>query len=315
MNHSRFLAMLAASTILVLAVIALLPRLGVARPSAEIAWAASLYADKTRIADAIAGPRILVVGGSGTLFSFDASLAARRLGMPVVNFGTHAGLGLGYILDRAARVLRPGDIVLLAPEYELLQQKSASNEYAIQITAFYDHAYLDALPLAERPNYLLGYGVLPSLVVGARTALNRPPQGRTDITLDALGDVRGNTVALSKGETLQNAKPLLRPVSPQMVLRLREFARKAADGKNRILVISPALVETRNYTTPAFRAFQSGLGPLFSGMGMTPLGAPSAGHLPPADMYDSVYHANDRGRARYTRRILNLLCETMVCRH
>jgi len=37
------------------------------------------------------------------------------------------------------------------------------------------------------------------------------------------------------------------------------------------------------------------------------------GLLAPADMYDTVYHANDRGRALYTARILDLICATMKC--
>ena len=313
MRYYRFLTILAIAALLALIAIALLPRTRIARPSAEIAWTASLYADKTRMADAIKGPRILAVGGSGTLFSFDADLAAQRLGRPVINFGTHAGLGLGYILDRAARILRPGDIVLLAPEYELLQQESVANEYAIQFTAYYDHGYLDRLPLGERPRYLLGYGVLPSLVAGVRAVLHHPPPGRSDITLDASGNVRGNTVALSNSTALLKAAPSQKPVMPQMIARLQLFAKEAAMRDARVIVISPAVIETPGYTSPAFARFQSDLASLYAGLGMTPLGGPAIGFLPPTDMYDSAYHANDRGRALYTKRILDLLCTTMMC--
>jgi hypothetical protein len=62
--------------------------------------------------------RIIIVGGSGALFGIDAELIEKKLHIPTVNFATHAGLGLHYLLDRARRELRPGDIVLLSAEYE-----------------------------------------------------------------------------------------------------------------------------------------------------------------------------------------------------
>lgn len=314
MSHFRFLLSFAISLAVALAVIALLPSLGIARSSAEIAWVASLYADKTRIAEGIKEPRILVVGGSGTLFSFDAEVATKHIGRPVVNFGTHAGLGLGYILDRAGRILRPGDTVLLAPEYELLQQESAANEYAIQLTAFYDHDYLSRLSPMDRLRYLLGYDVLPSLAVGARVALHRPPARRTDISLDGFGDVRGNTVSQSKRDIPLETVPPERPISTIAVAELSHFLEQARARHVQVIAIPPALVETPASRSAAFAAFQQSRAALLIRLGIAQAGVPSDGFLPPSDMYDSVYHANDRGRASYTGRMLAILCETMNCR-
>lgn len=310
----RFLLTVAISLVVALVLVALLPVLGIARSSAEIAWVASLYADKTRIAETVNGPRILVVGGSGTLFSFDAEVATKRLGRPVVNYGTHAGLGLGYILDRAGRILRPGDVVLLAPEYEILQQQSAANEYAIQLTAFYDRAYLRRLPLTESFRYMLGYDVLPSLAVGARVALHRPPAQRTDITLDSFGDARGNTVAQSKGGLPLDSVSDKRPISGIAEAALRRFMEEAKARQVQVIAIPPALVETPASQSAVFQAFQQSRAALFTRLGIAQLGVPPDGFLPPSDMYDSVYHANDRGRARYTGRILAILCKTTACR-
>jgi hypothetical protein len=62
--------------------------------------------------------RIVIVGGSGALFGIDAELIEKKLHIPTVNFATHAGLGLRYLLDRVRGELRAGDIVLLSAEYE-----------------------------------------------------------------------------------------------------------------------------------------------------------------------------------------------------
>jgi hypothetical protein len=311
---ARFLAMLVACVVTALMVIALLPWIGVAKATAEIAWTASLYAEKTRIAHSVTRPRILAVGGSGTLFSFDAQKVQQRLGRPVINFGTHAGLGLDYILERAAREVRPGDTIFLAPEYELLLQTTSLNEYAIQMTAFYDRAHLSHVPWRAWGSYLLGYGVLTSLSNGVRTMLGHPPPQRNDITLDPLGDARGNSVANSKWEALRDAAPALRPIAPEMVTRLRAFAAMAAKHQIKIIAIPPAVISTPGYTAPAFRAFQYRLMTLYAELGMSPLEDPAIGFLPPEDMYDSIYHANDNGRGVYTDRVLATLCRTMACR-
>jgi hypothetical protein len=315
MSFSRFLAILLASLVAALGAIAALPQTRLARPGADIAWTASLYTDKERIAAAITGPRILAVGGSATLFSFDSETASRRLGMPVVNFGTHAGMGLTYILDRASRILRPGDIVLLAPEYELLQQGGEPNEHAIQYVTFYDRGYLKGRPLVEWPHYILGYGVLPSLVEGLKQLRKVPVAGRPDAVLDQLGNARGNTVALSKGAQLAGEAPRLPPppVSPAAMEALRKFADAAARSHARILVIPPPLIGTPGYRDPAYRDFQSGLRTVYAKMGLTVLGDPALAFLAPEDMYDSVYHANDRGRVRYTTTILSFVCRAIAC--
>lgn len=316
MSFLRFLAALFVSFGMALGLIALLPVIHLARPDAEIAWTASLYASKEHSADLMSGPRVIAIGGSGTLFSFDSEVATRYISRPVLNFGTHAGLGLPYILDRAGRLLRAGDVVLLAPEYELLQAPSAPNEHTIQFISFYDLGYLKQRPLTEWPRYFFGYDVLPSLVEGIKQMLKGPPAGRPDVVLDRSGNARGNTVALSRGEQLADAAPLLppAPVSDAAFEALRKFSALAAAKHVKILVISPALIRTRGYSDPAFREFQSSLCAIYARLGMKMLGNPEQAFLPPQDMYDSVYHANDRGRALYTSRILPLVCKELGCR-
>lgn len=65
-------------------------------------------------------PRVLIAGGSGCLFSFDAEALERELKQPVVNLCSHAGAGLEYMLARTRRHVRPGDTVILNPEYRVL---------------------------------------------------------------------------------------------------------------------------------------------------------------------------------------------------
>lgn len=64
-------------------------------------------------------PRLVFIGGSNLIFGIDSKRIEDSLKIPVVNMGLHAGLGLGYMLNEAIDNLKPGDIVLLSPEYYL----------------------------------------------------------------------------------------------------------------------------------------------------------------------------------------------------
>ena len=65
----------------------------------------------------IRGPKIVFVGCSNLIFGLRADSLSRRVGLPVVNYGLFAGIGLDYAADRAAEIVGPGDIVILAPEH------------------------------------------------------------------------------------------------------------------------------------------------------------------------------------------------------
>ena len=65
----------------------------------------------------IPGRRIVFVGGSNLSHGLDSPLIENELGLPVVNMGVHAGLGLRYIMWATMDGLHRGDIVVIVPEY------------------------------------------------------------------------------------------------------------------------------------------------------------------------------------------------------
>jgi len=68
------------------------------------------------------GPRLILVGGSGTAFGYDSAYLEETTGYTLVNTGLSAPLGLDFILAFAEAEARPGDVLLLSPEYSLLMQ-------------------------------------------------------------------------------------------------------------------------------------------------------------------------------------------------
>ncbi|HEX6033875.1 MAG TPA: hypothetical protein VFY83_05540 [Anaerolineales bacterium] len=67
-------------------------------------------------------PRIILVGGSNVSFGIDAELMQRTLGVPVINDGLHAGLGIAPLRE-LEEYLRPGDIVIISLEYNMFSYK------------------------------------------------------------------------------------------------------------------------------------------------------------------------------------------------
>lgn len=74
-----------------------------------------------------ASPRLILVGGSSVGFGIDSreflhpdtGLQGESLGLAPVNMGLNAGLGLAFMLGEVEAQLRPGDVVIVAPETHL----------------------------------------------------------------------------------------------------------------------------------------------------------------------------------------------------
>src|SRR3990167_9525985 len=80
-------------------------------------WEKEVYALKDKIASSKQTPKIIILGGSGSLFSISAKQIEESLKIPTVNYATYAGLKT-YILERAKRISNSGDTIILVLEYE-----------------------------------------------------------------------------------------------------------------------------------------------------------------------------------------------------
>ena len=223
--------------------------------SGEVAFVEGLYQRKAAAlrraaerADATGKPRLAVVGGSGALFGVDAELIELKLGVPCVNLATHAGLGGEYILDRARRELRRGDVVLLCPEYELWTTPDAGTltdlEWAYAAT--YDKRFLLGL---ERPRLLrMMYSVPPADYAAASAGWVRRLRGKhrraravyNAAWLGPAGDLRAEPNPTTFG--LNPGYPFPDLESAACVPHFRRFAAWAKDGGVRVLFTWPNMV-------------------------------------------------------------------------
>ena len=74
--------------------------------------------DKHHLLEQQPAPRIVFVGGSNLAFGLDSTEIERALGYHPVNMGLDLALGLDFMLAEIDPFLKPGDVVLISPEYE-----------------------------------------------------------------------------------------------------------------------------------------------------------------------------------------------------
>ncbi len=137
-------------------------------PIAGEYWLRGAKTVKRSLARGVQGPKVLLIGGSSTLFGIDAaglSVEARR---PVINLGLHAGLPLQYHLDLARPLLRRGDTAIVIPEYGHYSADSPSTAWFIQQVVAWDGEYLRSADPRTRAQFVMDTPL--AMVVNAATA-------------------------------------------------------------------------------------------------------------------------------------------------
>lgn len=156
----------------------------------DVSWTKSVYLQKKQIAASLSGePRLVFVGGSGVHYSVDAAEVERQLGIPSINFGLHAGLGLDPILTLALESVRPGDIVVLIPEYGVLADPEGSGWLSGMFGASIGRPGVGAFGAMDTAKQLFRAGVVNQMSLGKGVFVGVfGAQGRAKPVVDTRGD-------------------------------------------------------------------------------------------------------------------------------
>lgn len=63
-------------------------------------------------------PRLIMIGGSNLSFGINSEMIKDALNLNPINTGIHAAIGLKYMMDDILDDIKPGDIIIIAPEYQ-----------------------------------------------------------------------------------------------------------------------------------------------------------------------------------------------------
>jgi hypothetical protein len=279
-------------------------------------WTLEINEKKRLLAQHTASPKLLLVGGSSTLFGLSAQEIEALTGWRTLNLGTHAALGLTYILHDAQQLARPGDAILLIPEYELYTYGKVEPPWA-------DALMLDYL-IAEDPAYLRSLSVPEQCSVVMMTSYARLVRGlkarwRHSIpqfdhpvynvrSINEWGDQTGHAPAArppeaAKGVRGKSALSSRLPSQPKGFPVLETFCHWARTNHIRVLATFPNVSDQPEYHSPEARQDIQRIKDFFACLGVPVVGEYTESILPYDQFFDTPYHLTDAAAVARTRRL------------
>lgn len=259
----------------------------------------------------VPSPRIILVGGSNVSFGLDAELMQRQLGIPVINDGLHAGLGIVPLRELQEHI-RPGDVIIISLEYSMFSSESIMEG---------DQAFLsDWIEYSPRRIRFLAdpWKQAPGLYA---TMLQRKVNRQVNTVLfgGSLDEVRsvfrgtqynanGDFIGHLHEESMRRRKVPSVPypvehIQDQIFVFLEAFQRTAREKGAEVYFEAPASRRTNCRNTGEaslanfFRTFEE----RSSIPVLTPLEELC---LPDKYFFDTAYHLNAEGRQRRTERLI-----------
>jgi len=286
-------------------------------------WLNNIFKVKQAYADSISCPKIVLVGGSNVHFSLDASYLENQLKIPVLNAGSHAGLGLVYILKNAQNnYIKRGDTVLLSIEYELFKNLDYKSQVYNQYVINYDKKYLKALSPLEKSK-TIAYGLtgisLKDLIKSLQQQAAYKKKGAEALdyyiynaeNVDKNGDQLKNDGHKSlKSKYKENIENILSEKfdpNTDSVKALGQFLDWCRDNNVKVFFAFPSNPSTKILSGNSLKPFQLGIKDYFSSKNIKILDTSDMYFLDENMFYDTVYHLNSEGRKLKTNKILSTL--------
>ena len=289
-------------------------------PTASSAWIAELIDRKIRAADAISKPKMLLLGGSATLFGLKASMLESELAVPVVNGGLHAGLGMEAILREGKRMLREGDTVVLFPEYELLNYGEKNRRDWAAIT------YLDFV-LSRGAKHYLELPFFDRLEIALMTPPDRiwdgikgrwfpkPLMSGSDYNpyeaawISPHGDMSGHLAARRPQQAEDRDQRLCEVLLEGLTLEeegltlISDFKHWADARGVRVLAGFPNMIDRAAYEKAMVDGIESQLRSFYSNIQIQVIGTLRDSLLPKDDFFDTIYHPTEEASQQISKRV------------
>lgn len=279
------------------------------------------FALKTQRAAALPSPKLVFFGGSNVRFGLSCELAERETGVPCVNAGFLADVGIDLMAEKFAPLLQPGDVVYIPLAYEqylwdhdfVATQRDAAYLFA------HDRATLLRMP-PERQLHALFHFDLPYLAsavaenILAAVGLRRQAGGTRAFgagNLNAWGDETGHTAEQGRVfEALIAASawklPPLEAFTPERYFYTRALERFIGGLRARGVVVVGGLVQVADDVVIDPRIVER-VRAIYARNGAGFIELPNRSQYPRGCFFDSVYHLNEECQRRHTADLLPAL--------
>jgi hypothetical protein len=290
--------------------------LGVLRKPLTIGYIKDAYEFKLGYARQLGAARkIVVVGGSSSLFGVRCQTIAAETGLPCVNMAVTAGLGVDLVLAKVEDVIRPGDVVLLPLEYDFygagaegLRNNATANTYL----ATYDRALLMRQDWRRLTAALLTLSLQDAyssvVEMGLQTA---GFQRRFTLSqLTAQGDMTGHSP--ERGAEYAGyvaSMPVVAPMAGSAVedsegMRLiTAFIARHKERGVHVYGANPTTIDDGSPPAPGFEAVER----VWRQAGAGFLALPNLGRYPRSFFYDTVNHLAEPFQIEHSRALARRL--------
>ena len=278
---------------------------------------ASIY-DKTALLESTPAPRIILVGGSNVAFGFDSHALAEKSGMAVINTGIQGNLGIRFMLNSIKPYLRPGDLVLVSPEYHILLDSIHSGEILDDLLILYPQGISSLSSLQERwlaaRDFLAVHAgaIKESLEARLIPLDENPPEAERVYFRSAFDPETGDiTTNFDSNAAPFTATPAMDYQVPNPILDrnmefLNQYAKEVAAQQVRLVFVFPAVGTIED---PSARNILDQLeSELHERLHLELLNTWRDSQFENQYLFDTLYHLNASGRAIHTQNIADALC-------
>lgn len=208
----------------------------------EPRWLSQLYLNKMAIAANTTAPKLIVTGGSGAHYTINSELLSEELGMPVVNLGIDGPVGLNVILPSILEAVQPGDVVLLIPEYLILESDDDYEDGYREKSGWFGTVIgrpgLGGVPAKQFALSTLQLGI-PSLKNTVKSVGDLLEEGEFTGYYDGPLTEQGDPIETKKREGDWWKLTLKRPANTQSVARIAQFKSEVEAREGELILSMP----------------------------------------------------------------------------
>ena len=253
-------------------------------------------------------PKIVFIGGSGCSHGIDSGMVEKAFGLPVVNMGLHAGLGLKYQLSSIDPYIRKGDFVVIVPEYDNFTNCQGSEVLLMVVSDVRpsDRGKLDRAQWIHLLQFMPEYG-RNKLFKIARNKIkqafqNQPKKRERGYKYDERGDElnsRSETKPRDFRPCNLNLRNQLNVNENDCVNRINQFV---SAHKDATVVVFPAALQDASFDCIATDI--DAIADMLEKNGTPFMAPPERYRMLTAECWDTPYHLNALGIERRTRQLI-----------
>lgn len=274
----------------------------------------SLFAsfDKHERLSKTPSPKIILVGGSNWPFGVKSQMIENATGLPVVNMGLHAGLGINYILSEVEDDIKSGDYVVVSMEYHHFVNSSMYQGEDVLAALLFD-VNRNCIKYVK-PNQWIGF--TPNIFLYAsKKIINITPQSVDDFenlfTRESFNIYGDETAHYGLPSSVQsgNSAALSQKVYKKSIQRLVKFSKLVKNRGAKLLFVSCP------YPEPQYRLDSVAINNIVREVEKNGLNFdinPEECIFPDSLMFNSYFHLTEQGAEARTERLIKLLHESVT---